>query len=213
MSPLLNDKLNQPNVWVRSATMALGLIVVVVISGGCEPPRTGVAKSKPQKNPAETDFDWAMQRLRRAIESFSSSGDPSLRIKRKFSYELLPPSKQQPLYTAIVRVESVSKYKPRRRTPTTDEPNQNRFDPLQDYDDSLSLDPFAEGEEGSPAILYDDRDIQGKSKSSRVESLIKAPSVKEQNVYELVYKKRHWQLVAQPESKHEQLWFEYALQK
>lgn len=210
---MLNDKLGKLAIRMRTVAVALGLAAIALSNTGCEPRRTTVAKVKPQKHSAEVDFEWAMERLRRAVENFTPSGDLNLRVKRKFSYKLLPPSESQPLYTATVTVASVSKYKPLRQQPVVDElPKRDQLADLRDQESEFGEDSFLGGEDESATTPYvNDRDIQGRN-PIRVETLIKAPSVKNQSVYELIYKKRRWHLVTQPESQHEQMWFEYALQ-
>ncbi len=214
MAQLLNDNLGKLTVRMRTVAVALGLAALALSNTGCEPRRTTVAKAKPQKHSAEVDFEWAMERLQRAVENFTPSGDLNLRVKRKFSYKLLPPSESQPLYTATVTVASVSKYNPLRQQPVVDElPKRDQLADLRDQESDFGEDSLFGGEDESATTPYvNDRDIQGRN-SIRVETLIKAPSVKSQSVYELIYKKRRWHLIDQPESKHEQMWFEYALQQ
>jgi hypothetical protein len=191
----------------------LCIAIAALLIAGCDASPSGTTTKKKSKSNAEIDFEWAMQRLRRAVEDFTPRASLGLRVKRELSYELLPPDASQPNYTARVTIKSITKYKPDRQNPARDEkPKPDRKSNRLADEDTFAANSPPEGAEGSTAFYDDDQEFRA-SKPMFVDSLIEAPSLKEQIVYELVYQEKRWQLVTQPEAKYEQMWFDYALQQ
>jgi len=185
----------------------LCILLPTLLGVGCESSRSEVSDSKQSDDRAKADFDWAMERLRRAIETFTPSGNLGLSIKRELSYEFIPPNSSQSNYTARVVVDSKTAYKPKRFYSATDE------EPASGPQAAGSA--FAEELQAKrandPTGLQGDFAVGLPRKAPIVDPLVSAPSIKERIVYELVYRDERWQLETQPESKHERLWFEYAL--
>ena len=46
--------------------------------------------------PAVADFEWAMERLRHAIEMFQPPSNLGIRVKRDLDYKLIPPPRSNP---------------------------------------------------------------------------------------------------------------------
>jgi len=183
-------------------------LVPTLFGVGCESSRSDV-DSKQLDDPIKEDFDWAMVRLRRAIETFTPSANLGLSIKRKFSYELIPPDSTQPLYTARVVVDSKMAYKPRRFSPAT----EDALASAPKAADSAFAEELLAKRENDPTGLLGDFATGPAPKATVIEPLVDAPSAEERTVYELVYRDDRWQLETEPESKHEQMWFEYAFQQ
>lgn len=189
------------------------IFVSLLLSIGCEGSRSSVSGSKKPVDPAKADFDWAMERLRRAIETFTPPAGLGLRVKRKLSFELFPPSELKTDYTAKVIVESKSAFEPRRFTSDIDDELKQAEASRLEAADSALVDEFSEKRENDPTAFLNELPKNSQWKPKTTGSLVKAPSINERSVYELVYLDERWQLVTQPEAKHEQLWFEYALQQ
>jgi len=207
-SRLSGTTLARPNLLVSISCIFVSLLCLI----GCDASRNGVSGSKKPVDPVKADFDWAMERLRRAIETFTPPAGLGLRVKRKLSFEFFPPSESKTDYTAKVFVESNSAFEPRRFASSSDEELEQDEDPLLEEFDNGFDGEFTSKRENDPTAFLKDLPESSQRKSKGVSALLKAPSIKERTVYELVYREERWQLVSEPESKHEQLWFEYALQ-
>ncbi|NOY29617.1 MAG: hypothetical protein GXP28_05405 [Planctomycetes bacterium] len=181
-----------------------------LLSVGCEFSRSEVSDSKQSDDRAKADFDWAMERLRRAIETFTPSGNLGLSIKRELSYEFIPPNSPQSNCTARVIVDSKTAYRPKRFYPAADE--ELSVDPKA-VDNAFTEEELQAKRANDPTGLQDDFVVGLPPKAPIVDPLVNAPSREERIVYELVYRDKRWQLETQPESEHERLWFEYALQQ
>jgi len=205
----LRGRTGKPSAQLGLTFCLLCVFVSTLLGVGCESSRSDVSDSKQPDDSVKADFDWAMLRLRRAIETFAPSTSSGLSIKRELSYEFFPPDASQPDYTARVVVDSKMAYKPQRFYSTTDE---ERASAPQAADSAFTEELLAK-RENDPTKFQGDLETGPSSKSTVIEPLVGAPSTKKRIVYELVYRDQRWQLETQPESKHEQMWFEYALQQ
>jgi hypothetical protein len=187
--------------------------VSILLVLGCEASRIGVSGSKKPVDPVKADFDWAMERLRRAIETFTPPAGLGLRVQRKLSFEFLPPNESKADYTAKVIVESKSAFQPRRFTSSSDKELEQAEASRSEAADIAFADEFSEDREEDPTAFLEDIGESSQRKPKIINPLVKAPSIKERVVFEMIYRDKRWQLVSEPESKQEQLWFEYALQQ
>lgn len=195
---------------LRSVAASLCLAVLASFVVGCDDPPQNLSTLEKRKNEAEERFDWAMERLRRALETFNPSPTLGLRVKRELSFELLPPTADQPRYTAQVTIKSKTFYKPGKYLPEEDEE-------LSADEPPNRLDPNGEFSEGfeqpvDPAELYQVSPKMPVEKPMMVNNQVPAPQIEKQGDYELIYQDNRWQLVEEPESDQEKMWFEYALQ-
>jgi len=213
MDRFSNFRFGKPPTRVWANIYRLCLLSPALLGIGCETSRSDVTSSQRQDETAKADFDWAMARLRRAVETFTPSANIGLRMKRELSYELIPPDASQPLYTAQVIVKSKTAYQPERFFPALDDDEEEEQDESSDQrtaDMILAEELRADGENDS-TVIREDYQEDPLPKTMIVESLVAAPSSEERVVYNLVYRNNRWQLETQPDSKHEKMWFEYAL--
>jgi len=165
-------------------------------------------------DPVEAEFDWAMERLQRAIETFTLPAGRDLRVQRNVSIEFFPPTGSETDYTAKVIVESQSVFQPRRFTSNTDdELKQAAEESRSEAAENFLEEEFSDDHENDPTAYLDDYEESPQRQTAIVNPLVKAPSIKERIVYELAYRDERWQLISEPESEHEKLWFDYALQR
>ncbi len=209
LSSTSENSLARPSFLVSASCVFVSLLFVL----GCEASRIGVSGSKKAVDPVKADFDWAMERLRRAIETFTPPAGLGLRVQRKLSFEFFPPDESKTDYTAKVIVESKSAFQPRRFTPNSDDELEQAEDAFLEATGGDLDDEFSNNRENDPTAFLKDLPESSQQKPKFVNPLVKAPSIKERTVYELIYRDERWQLVSEPEAKHEQLWFEYALQQ
>jgi len=157
---------------------------------------------------AEEDFQWAMERLNRAVKEFQPPSTLGIFVKREMNYEMFPPSEDSEYYTATVTISSKTTYDHN----LTDDPlegveRQEKKPRQQEFDPEVFSLP---GEEGSdpeieriPGIAFDAVQIEEPELSAR--------EITETDEYDLVYKDDRWQLVDDIDVEHVKLWFEYAL--
>jgi len=151
--------------------------------------------------------------LRRALETFTPSANIGLRVKREMSYEFHPPDASQPNYTAQVTIRSKTFYKPGRYVPDADKDSEKTIAAGPQADESAFAEEMLANRADDPSGLFDADGAFPSKKPMIVESHMPAPRLDKVNVYELTYRAGRWQLETLPESKHEQMWFEYALQQ
>lgn len=188
------------------------LTVAVMLSLGCNESRP-LAPSVPLKKDSPVgQFDWAMQRLKRAVLDFRPSQRGGLWIgKQKISHELFPPDATRSHYTARVMIESETTYihdqplrgadrEKKRQERLQREKTQRKIE-RSEFDDPLA-EKFMEQME----------DIAAEPRTPLApEVTIKNPQASDRRVYDLAYLKGRWELQTEPEKEHERLWFEYAL--
>lgn len=197
------------------------LTVAVTLSLGCEKSRPIATSAQVQRDSPVGQFDWAMQRLERAVLDFGPSRQAGLRVgKRKVSYELFPPDATRSRYTASVTIESETAYvhnqlfqaseKEKKRQERLERKRvQRRLEQQSELNDSLGEsydDPLAE------KFMQQMEEMADKPSMPHVpEAMIDNPQTSDRKVYDLAYLKGRWQLQTEPETDHERLWFEYAL--
>jgi len=189
---------------LRIASLALCSFVAVVTlcSTGCEETKTAAEIAKDRADP-EGEFEWGMERLKRALRDFSPSGADGVKVTdRKVEHKFFPPDKEHPNYRARVTITTETAFLHDKRGPkeAEAEPKEDEEpkidDPLNDPEDEYSkvLDGAGTGPAGGnkPAVAIEPRILESET------------------VFELAYLDGKWKLTKQPEKKHEQLWFEYA---
>ncbi len=197
------------------------LTVAVMLSFGCGKSQPVVPSAPIQRDSSVGQFEYAMQRLERAVLEFLPSRRAGLHVgKRKVSYELFPPDATRSHYTARVTIESETIYvhnqpfqgnnkekerqerAERRRVQRSLEQQSEFDDPLDEsYDD-----PLAE------KFMKQMEEIGAGPRVSLVpEATIDNPQTSDHKIYDLAYLGGRWQLQTEPETDHERLWFEYAL--
>jgi len=197
---------------IWSVVSNLCLLSPALLGIGCETSRSDISSSQQLEDSAKEDFDWAMMRLRRAIETFTPPASLGLKMTRKLSYELIPPDATRPHYTAQVIVNSKTAYQPKRFFSTT-EGDFKQDETSRSGDTSAFAERLQADRANNPAASPEGHLEGTQTKALVVDALVDAPSIEERIVYELIYRDERWQLETLPDSKHEQMWFEYALQQ
>jgi len=173
------------------------VLALLVVQEGCERrvpvgPAPVVVGNSP-----EAKFDWAMMRLKRALDLVRPLGHGGLRVDRKLSYELHPPRASGSGYTAQVIIESKTAY--RHELPSTDQQ--------------------ANGSDRDAKALLGNRPVEktkepeGDKVLNSQETRLEIPRISDQKAYDLAYLEGRWQLQTEPESDYERMWFEYALEQ
>ncbi len=184
----------------RFVVSPLCVLALAILNVGCEGPSRVPSAAKKLEHSPEAEFDWAMERLQRALDRFQPAAHLGLRIKRDLSYQLIPPDKPQFNYSAQVTIKSKTFYK-----------SENRILVEEEEPEPLAGDAnFAADSEGDPLSSFRENSIK---KPMIVSSQGPAPRIDETRVYELAYSDGRWQLNTQPETKYEQMWFQYALEQ
>ena len=168
-----------------------------------------------QEGPEE-QLDWAMERLRRTLDSNESLAGTGLRVKSELEYEYLPSTDEQPETLAVVSIKTTSAFLHRGyRKP---KPKQTRplgyfdeDDPLNEPGPDATLEELKEYNSSKWLVSPDD-EVMEKADLS-VAATVPPRKQKETSVFQLIYKEDRWQLVEQPESKYQQGLFEYALEE
>lgn len=163
----------------------------------------------------EEDLEWAIQRLRSALDVSSSSGGSGLHVKRKMNYKYNAPGANNSAPTALVTIESLSIFLTKKSPPpepkdaADKENDQNLFTPIPGLDD-----PFGEEDEDYQDLLLNQQHKGTKRKKRPIaaDANVPAPRKHETQEFRLVYREGKWQLEEEPEGEYEQALFKYALQ-
>jgi hypothetical protein len=162
---------------------------------------------------AEEDFDWAMERMKHAIERFRPASSLGLSVKRELDYELILPSDEKPKYTAQVTISTRSVF--RADTPTSEA--QRRRAEAKKEASKIKLDnPFSiPGEEdgGDDAIPVPEVPVAELSDPEITDPRIPTQQIKEKKEYLLEYVDDRWRLETRDLEDSEQIWFDYALEQ
>ena len=175
-------------------------ILVPVLGCGGESDQSSVAVAL--EDPVG-EFEWGMTRLERALRIFRPSSGGGLNVTgREVVHELIPPSDNQPNYTALVTVTTKSSYLHAKRSIKKDMKSgatqkETEMDDLL-ADNTGELSKFIDVPGAGPQV------------ASVPATKIEPRRLESQVVFEMVYLQGHWKLAAKPEEKHAQLWFEYA---
>jgi len=194
------------------------LTLIVVLSLGCEKSRPDFPTQRIDTDTPAGQFDWAMQKLERAVLEFQPSGRDGLRVgKRKVSYKLFPPDAARKHHTARVTIESETIYVHDQPLQSLKEEKERerRERAREDFEQQAGLnDPLDESADDplTQKFLSQMEDIAAKSRVPRgPEATIETPQMSDRKVYELAFLEGRWQLLTEPETDYERLWFEYAL--
>lgn len=196
------------------AACVLGTILIPVIALclGCGP-EMPAPPPKVFGSSAEEDFDWAMERMKHAMEMFRPSSSLGLSVKRELDYELIPPSEKQPKFTARVTISTRTVF--RADTPNT-EVLRRRAEAKKEAA-KINLDsPFKiPGEEdiGDDAIPVPDVPLAELDNPDIADPRIPTQKLEEKQDYLLEYVDGQWQLKTEELEENEQMWFDYALQQ
>jgi hypothetical protein len=188
------------------------LIPVVGFCIGCEsempaPPR------KVFSSTAEEDFDWAMVRMKHAIDMFRPSASGGLSMKRELDYELIPPSVEEPKYTArvtlatrtVFRAEPLDGDEAKRRAEAKEKASKIKLDnPYKIVD--------TEGAE-EDAIPVPEVPLAELNNPEIADPRVPAQKLEEKKDFLLEYANDKWQLKTEKLEKNEQMLFDYALQQ
>ena len=189
------------------------LTVAVMFSLGCEKSRPAAPSTSVSRDSPEGQFDWAMQRLERAVLDFRPSRRAGLRIgNQKISHELFPPDATRSHYTARVTIESKTQYvhdqqllaskrDEKRQERLKQEKARRKFEQESEIEGPLAESFMEQMEEiAAEPRLQDAPEVL-------IENLEKS----DLKVFDLAYLKGRWELQTEPKTEYERLWFEYAL--
>jgi len=195
----------------------LCLVLLVALPLGCDDSGTHLPHERVDTSTPAGQFEWAMQKLQRAVLEFHPSRQDGLKIgKRNVSYKLFPPDDKKNHYTARVTIESEILYVHDNPLDAMKEAEEERRKQAQESfrqqtqpDDPLDAaneDPLQQ------KFLSQMEGLAGKAKvKSTPPPVMDYPEVSERKVYDLAYLDGRWQLQTEVETDHERLWFEYAL--
>jgi hypothetical protein len=194
------------------------LTLVVVLSLGCEESRPIVPVPRIDTSTPTGEFEWAMEKLKRAVVEFQPSRRDGLQVgKRNVSYEVFPPDSERDDYTARVTIESEMVYVIEEPPDSLEEEReqQRREQARKNFERQVSPDDPLDTSDYDPVqqkFLSQMEDLAAKSHVPHgAEPTIETPQVSHRKVYELAYLAGRWQLQTEPETDYERLWFEYAL--
>ncbi|WP_148076026.1 hypothetical protein [Bythopirellula goksoeyrii] len=168
-------------------------------------------------NPAEADFDWAMDRLNHAIEMFHPPSSLGIRVTRDMDYELFPPNAEHSNYTARVTVTTKTIYvhgKP--VSPSKNRREAQEKAKKQKAEEQAERDPFAlPGEEPITGTTTIDDEIAqiDQDPATTIDPSIPPQEIELKEEFDLEYKDGTWKQLNRAEEEHIQLWFDYALQQ
>ncbi|WP_146448280.1 hypothetical protein [Bythopirellula polymerisocia] len=167
--------------------------------------------------PAEADFEWAMERLRHAIEMFLPPSSLGIRVKREMDYELNPPDKDNSNYTADVTITTRTIYSAGRLTsPREQQKKEQERKEKQAAIEKAKRDVFAlPGEEPITGTTTSDDDLN-KIEQDTAEvpnPVVPQPELDYKDEIKLEYVNDKWKQLNRAKEEHVQLWFDYALQQ
>ncbi len=194
------------------------LMLAAVLSLGCQKSRPSLPVARIDTSSPVGEFDWAMQKLERAVVEFQPSRRDGLQVgKRKVSYKVFPPNAERDHYTARVVIESETMYVLEESLDSVEEERERRrreqarknFEQQVNPDDPLDQVEFDPLQQKFQSQM---EDIAAESRVPRgPEPTIETPQVSHRRVYELAYLEEHWRLLTETETDYERLWFAYAL--
>lgn len=196
------------------ATWGSGAILALVMGFciGCEP-EMPVPPPKVFGSSAEEDFDWAMVRMKHAIEMFRPSSSDGLSMKRELDYELVPPSKEQAKYTARVTIATRTVF---RAEPLSSETKKRREEAKKEAANIKLDNPFKiakEGEAEEDVIPVPEIPLAELNNPEIADPQIPTQQLKEKKDYFLEYVSDHWELTTPEIGESDQMLFDYALQR
>jgi hypothetical protein len=192
----------------------LALCGVLVGAVGCEP-EMPVPPPRESTNPAEDDFLWAMERMEHAIDRFRPSSSLGLSVKREMDYELIHPAEGRPNYEARVTIATKTVYRPD-APPSAQEKKQAEAAKERGAKE-LKLDNPYTLPGGEPTIVeeLEPRELAPAELPAFdvPEPRVPTQRIDEKKTYLLEYVNDQWKLKSKGLEKHEQMWFDYALQQ
>lgn len=199
------------NLFSRSLHLILHslLLGTFLLAAGCDGPEMPAPPPRESTNPAEDDFVWIIERMEHALKMFQPPSNLGLTIKRDLKYKVIPPSDQQPNYTAEIIVTTKSIYD-HGMIPSTREREQAKKATeksnlkLDDPYELPSDDKLAELGIDVPPVEQTNREVPA--------PVIPAQRAVEKREYLLQYANNQWQLQTEVVEEIEQMWFDYALQ-
>lgn len=195
----------------------LNVCVLASLSGlvGCQPEMPQPPRRQ-STNPAEDSFHWIIDRMNHAMEMFRPATGLGLHVKRTLTHKLIQPGDGRPNYTAAITLSTSSMFD-HGQIPTTQDRKKAKeektreaakdlvlddpFGPMDE--DPATFDPMAIPEPGSATL----------NKKDVADPLIPAQKITEKKEYRLEYIENQWKLLNDGLEKHEQMWFDYALQR
>lgn len=189
------------------------LLLSVGMFTGCEP-EMPMPPPRESANPAEDDFAWAMERMEHAIERFQPTST-GLRVKREFSYKLIPPSDSEPDYTALVTISTKAVF-------THDPPSQveerkeKEKQKAKEAAEKLNLeDPYGlPGQDPAEEGLLPQQPAPAEVKLADIpDPRLPKHEIEEEKEYLLKYVDDQWRLETAEVDDAERIWFDYALQQ
>ncbi len=203
------------NAW---ASLGRSLVVLCLVGAfsGCteEMPRPPAERSS---IPAEADFDWAMERLRHAIEMFQPPSNLGIHVTRDLDYELIPPDAEQKNYTAHVTITTKTVFKPSKPPlPSEKRKKKQEQENKETASQKATRDPFAlPGEEPitGTSTIDDALEKVEQTPAEIIEPTIPPQEIELKEEFQLEYIDGKWKQLNQAEEEHIQLWFDYALQQ
>jgi hypothetical protein len=195
-----------------------GLALVLALSFGCEERKPDIPSERVDTSTPEGQFEWAMQKLERAVVEFQPSSVDGLRVgERRVSYEIFPPDDKRKHLSARVTIESEMVYVHEMPAKSLKEQReeQRRERARANFEQQVKSNDPLEATEVDPLeqkFLSQMEEMATESRGPRIsEPVLETPELSDSKVYELAYLDSRWQLQTKPETDHERLWFEYAL--
>ena len=195
------------------------LLVLILFTGiACDKPRPALPPRRIDTATPEGKFEWAMQRLERAVLDFTSGQRSGLHIgNREIAHELFPPTADSKRYTARVVITSEQSYVPSEPLGSIDEEEilEKRRREIKRFNERAGIEDPEDTEFDPIARRFqsqmDDLTARHSGPTRRFNNL-DTPELKVEQVYELVFRENRWQLETEVETEHERLWFDYALE-
>jgi len=203
------------------------VLLVAIFIGGCGDNGSGSrvfpSAAKDDSDPTERakeDFDWAMERLHRAVQSFRPASSLGMRVQREMTHELQLADNPNEPHRAVVTISTKTFYD---HEPASDENgNEDAKKEQQKQNKKKNKSQQSDGE--NAFLLSGDESQQEVFESMEeipelesavpkiVEPKLEPRTLEEKDEFDLIYKDGQWQLVTQPEVEHVRMWFEYALE-
>jgi hypothetical protein len=191
---------------------AASLFAAMVLSIGCSP-EMPAPPPKVFGSSAEEDFDWAMVRMKHAIERFRPSSGAGISTNRELDYELMPPSADDDRYTARVTLSSRTVF---RVDPRSSEAQRRRAEAKKESEKIKLANPFkVPGEEGGEddPIPIPDVPLAELNDPEIVDPRVPTQKLEAKRDYQLEYVSGKWHLKSKKVDENEQMLFDYALEQ
>lgn len=196
------------------------LMLAAIVSLGCRESRPVLPVPRIDTSTPKGEFDWAMQRLERAVVEFQPSLRDGLQVgKRRVSYEVFPPDVEAEHFTARVVIETDAVYVLEELPDSAEEERERRRRERarERFEQQINSDDPLDESEYDPLNQKFQAQMEKIATESRVPHgpapMLETPQMSNRKVYEFAYLEGRWQLLTETEADYERLWFEYALEQ